>query len=149
MGPNAKIGLSVMAVAGFMVALGPVWAEDYLDFFDHGEFALRVHNWKRAVEFFDKAIEANPRFAIAYVNRAIAYSKMGQYDKSVEDLKSAVSVDPDRPDVYGLLGLVYEIKKDYAAAREAYQRALVREKRPAVRSVIQRYIKDLDAKPEK
>jgi tetratricopeptide (TPR) repeat protein len=146
---TAKASLLVIAGASLVVAFGPVWGEDYLDFFDQGEFALRVHNWKRAVEFLDKAIEANPRFAIAYVNRAIAYSKMGHYDRSIADLKSAVNIDPNRPDVYGLMGLVYEIKKDYVAALDAYREALSRENRPAVRSVIERYIKDLEPKVKK
>ncbi len=141
--------LSAVTVVSLIAIFGSAWAEDYLDFFDRGEFALRVQNWKRAVEYFDKAVEANPRFVIGYINRAIAYSKMGQYDKSIEDLKHAVQIDPDRPDVYGLMGLVQEIKKDYPAAIEAYRAALAGEKRPAVWAVIERYIKDLGPKTQK
>ncbi|MEW6351034.1 MAG: tetratricopeptide repeat protein [Thermodesulfobacteriota bacterium] len=140
---------SAILVVGLVLLTGPVWAEDYLDHFDQGEFALRVQNWKRAVEHFTRSIEANPRFVIAYVNRAIANSKMGNYDKSIEDLKEAAQINPNLPDVYGLMGLVYEIKKDYPAAVAAYQDALARETRPAVRSVIERYIKDLEPKLKK
>ncbi len=146
MGSDVKARLAFIVFVGLILSSGPGWAQDYLDFFDQGEFALRVHNWPRAVEHFTRSIEANPRFVIAYVSRAIAYSKMGKYDMSIDDLKTSARLNPDHPDVYGLMGLVYEIKNDYPAALAAYQEALAREKRPAVRSVIEKYIKDLEPK---
>jgi tetratricopeptide (TPR) repeat protein len=124
-------------------------AEDYLDFYEQGEFALRVQKWDRAIEFFTRSIQDSPSFFAAYHNRAIAYSNKGEYDKSIQDLKKATQLNPDYPDAYGLLGMVYEIKKENAAAREAYSEALSREKRPAVRKVIEKNIQELDAKLKK
>jgi Tfp pilus assembly protein PilF len=121
-------------------------AEDYLDFYEQGEFALRVEKWDRAVELFTKSIQDNPNFFLAYHNRAIAYSKKGEYDKSLADLHKAVQLNPDYPDAYGLMGLVYEIKKDYVSAIKVYREALVREKRPQVKRVLENYIKDADAR---
>ncbi|MGB9618682.1 MAG: tetratricopeptide repeat protein, partial [Desulfomonilaceae bacterium] len=86
---------------------------------------------------------------VAYHYRAIAYSKKGEYDKSIEDLKKAVQLNPDYPDAYGLMGLVYEIKKDYASALKVYKEALAREKRPAVVKLLQKYIQDAEAKLKK
>ncbi len=149
MGRDVKHRFSVILFVGLVLSSVPGWAEDYLDYFDQGEFSLRVQNWKRAVEHFTRSIQANPRFVVAYVNRAIAYSKMGDYDRSIEDLKEAARINPNLPDVYGLMGLVYEIKKDYPEALAAYQAALARETRPAVRSVLDRYIKDLEPKMKK
>lgn len=126
-----------------------ILAEDYLDFYEQGEFALKVGKWERAVELFTKSIQDNPNFFVAYHNRAIAFSKMGEYDKSIQDLKKAVQLNPDYPDAYGLLGLVYEIKKDYPEALKVYQEALSREKRPAVKKVIEKYIQDVEAKIKK
>jgi len=127
----------------------PSFAEDYLDYYEQGEFALRVQKWDRAIEFFTKSIQDNPNFFVAYHNRAIAYSKKGEYNKSIQDLKKATQLNPDYPDAYGLLGLVYEITKDNAAAHEAYKEALSREKRPAVRKIIEKNIQDLEAKLKK
>jgi tetratricopeptide (TPR) repeat protein len=128
---------------------GAVAAEDYLDFYEQGEFALRVQKWDRAVELFTKSIQDNPNFFVAYHNRAIAYSKKGEYDKSIEDLKKAVQLNPDYPDAYGLMGLVYEIKKDYPAALQVYREALAREKRPAAQQTLRKYVEDLAAKVKK
>lgn len=142
---------SIVICAFLICALSSsgVFAEDYLDYYEQGEFALRVEKWDRAIELFTKSLADNPNFFVAYHNRAIAYSKMGEYDKSINDLKKAVQLNPDYPDAYGLMGLVYEIKKDYASALGAYKEALNREKRPAPRKIIQKYIQDMEAKIKK
>jgi tetratricopeptide (TPR) repeat protein len=124
-------------------------AQDYLDYYEQGEFALRLQKWDRAIDFFSKSIKDNPNFFVAYHNRAIAYSKKGEYDKSIADLKKAVQLNPDYPDAYGLLGLLYEIKKDYASALQAYKDAAKLEKRPAAKKVLQQYIHDTEAKIRK
>ncbi|MFH1116471.1 MAG: tetratricopeptide repeat protein [Pseudomonadota bacterium] len=121
-------------------------AEDYLDYYEQGEFALRVQKWDRAIDLFSRSIKDNPKFFIAYHNRAIAYSKKGEYDKSIGDLKKAVQLNPDYPDAYGLMGLVYEIKEDYAEALKVYETALAKEKRPQVREVLKKYIEDVQGK---
>ncbi len=136
--------LSVGALSG-----GYVIAEDYLDFYEQGEFALRIEKWDKAVELFSKSLEDNPNFFVAYHNRAIAYSKLGEYDKSIHDLRKAIQLNPDYPDAYGLLGLVHEIKKEYPEALKVYQEALTREKKPTVRRALQKYIQDIEIKLKK
>ena len=139
----------LMLMIANVLLSAPVSAEDYLDYYEQGEFALRVEKWDRAIEFFTKSIQENPSFFVAYHYRAIAYSKKGEYDKSIQDLKKATQLNPDYPDAFGLLGVVYEIKKDNVAAHEAYREALSREKRPAVRKILEKNIQDLEAKLKK
>ena len=139
----------LMLMIANVLLSAPVSAEDYLDYYEQGEFALRVEKWDRAIEFFTKSIQENPNFFVAYHYRAIAYSKKGEYDKSIQDLKKATQLNPDYPDAFGLLGVVYEIKKDNVAAHEAYREALSREKRPAVRKILEKNIQDLEAKLKK
>jgi len=138
--------LALCAVAASAVVCAPARADDYLDYYEQGEFALRVQKWDRAIELFSRSIKDNPNFHIAYHNRAIAYSKKGEYDKSIDDLKKAVQLNPDYPDAYGLMGLVYEIKQDYASALKVYQAAMAREKRPQVQKVLKKYIEDVQGK---
>ena len=132
--------------AAFLAAWGPAFGEDYLDYYEQGEFALRVQKWDSAIALFTKSVQDNPNFFVAYHNRAIAYSKKGDYDKSIQDLKKAIELNPDYPDAYGLMGLVFEIKKDYTSALKVYREALAREKRPGVKKTIQRYIQDVEAR---
>ena len=139
--------ITVFSTVG--IANWKAMAEDYLDYYEQGEFALRVEKWDRAIELFTLSLRDNPKFFVAYHYRAIAYSKKGEYDRSIEDLKKAVELNPDYPDAYGLMGLVYEVKKDYASALKVYKEALAREKRPAVVKLLEKYIQDVEAKVKK
>jgi tetratricopeptide (TPR) repeat protein len=124
-------------------------ATDYLDFYAQGEFALRVEKWDRAIDLFTKSIADNPNFFFAYHNRAIAYSKKGEYNKSLQDLQKAVQLNPNYSEAYVLMGLIYEIKKDYVSAVKVYKEALAREKRAAVKRVLGKYIRDAEAKVQR
>ena len=147
---NSRILLALLVlVTANALPCARALADDYLDYYEQGEFALRVKKWDRAIEFFTRSVQDNPKFFVAYHNRAIAYSRKGEYDKSIQDLKKATQLNPDYPDAYGLMGLVYEIKKDNAAALGAYRAALSREKRPAVRKIIEKNIQELEAKSMK
>ncbi|MGO9571418.1 MAG: tetratricopeptide repeat protein [Desulfomonilaceae bacterium] len=146
---TAQLLVPFILLLVFAVLQGAVAAEDYLDYYEQGEFALRVQKWDRAIALFTKSIQDNPNFFVAYHNRAIAYSKKGEYDKSIVDLKKAVQLNPDYPDAYGLMGLVYEIKKDYPAALQVYQEALAREKRPATQKTLRKFVQDMEAKIKK
>lgn len=141
--------LLVSLIITCSIGLQKAVAEDYLDYFEQGEFAVRVEKWDKAIELFSKSIKDNPKFFLAYHYRAIAYSKSGQYDKSIEDLKKVVELNPQYPEAYALMGLVYEIKRDYPAALKVYREALAREKRQAVRAGIEKYIRDVEAKMKK
>lgn len=142
------ISITILVILGIF-STGEAAAEDYLDYYERGEFALRVEKWDQAIDFFSRSINDNPSFFVAYHNRAIAYSKKGEYDQSIKDLQKAVQLNPDYPDAYGLMGLLYEIKKDYASALNSYKEAFSREKRPAAKKLLQKYIQDMEAKLRK
>lgn len=120
-----------------------VFAQDFVENYEKGEMAIRFQKWKRAVKFLSKALADNPKLFVAYHKRALAYSKTGQYDKCIADLKKATELAPNFPEAHALMGVVYEIKKDYRAALKAYQEALKREKRIEAQRVLQKYIDDV------
>jgi tetratricopeptide (TPR) repeat protein len=45
--------------------------------------------YDQAISDYTKALEINPRYALAYYNRALAYENTGQYDKAWEDVDKA------------------------------------------------------------
>lgn len=140
---GAALSLVFITMVGLLVLLEcPAAAEDYLDHYEQGEFSLAIEKWDRAIDHFTKAIQDNPSFFRAYHSRAIALSKKGDYDRSIEDLQKAVELNPDYTDAYGLMGLVYENKRDYGTALSMYEAAMARERRPAMRKILEKYIDD-------
>jgi type IV pilus assembly protein PilF len=55
---------------------------------------------------------------------ATGYYQQGNYAQALEELRSAVSIEPSNPQAYGLFGLVYMDLGDRARAEENFQRAL-------------------------
>ena len=56
----------------------------------------------------DKAIEINPRFAHAYANRGIAYRKLGNPQKAIEDYDKAIEIYPRYAAAYANRGVAYK-----------------------------------------
>lgn len=59
-----------------------------------------------------------------YCNRAAAYSRLGVYDKAVEDSKTSIRYDPNYSKAYGRLGLAYSKMNKHQEALDAYRNAL-------------------------
>ena len=76
---------------------------------ENGEF-------DKAIPYFNKAIELNPRHAEAYRHRAYSFSQKGEYDKAIEDLGKAIELNPDCAEEYGNRGIVYFQKGEYEKA---------------------------------
>ncbi len=115
------------------------------------EFALNVGKFDRAIELLTSAIAKKPDEAPIYLARALAYSRKGDYDKSIADLKTVTQMkNPDAAlEAYNLLGRIYEIKKDYASAQKAYQDALSRAKDPATKRLLEQWIEEAGARLQK
>ena len=72
-----------------------------------------------------KAIRLDPSFADAYNNRGIAYDKLGQYERAIQDYDEAIRLDPqytnayyNRGDTYQAMGKSEEAERDLAKARK-------------------------------
>ena len=91
----------------------------------------------------------DPKNVLFLHMRGICYSKIGDYDKAIADLKKVVEIEPDLLDLYGQIGVVYEIKKDYKSALIFYNSALKRAKKIATRQAIETWIKHVEFKMNK
>ena len=85
----AAVVLSVLVTTFF----GPCAAagdEDLNELTRQAQVAMLTKKYDRAIRLYTKAIARKPKLYTLYHQRAIAYSKSGQYDKSVADLKTAI-----------------------------------------------------------
>lgn len=89
-----------------------------------------------SIKMYDKAIESDPDFAVAYARRAIARSwgihakQLGaaNIDKCWSDINTALKINKDLPDVQIALGFYYYYTtKDYVNALLSFNTAFVRD----------------------
>lgn len=151
----SPITLVLISLVVWLLASVPGIAQDQpkdeLAELREAEFALSVGKIDRAIELLTSAISKKPDEVAAYLGRALAYSKKGEYDKSIEDLKKVTQMkNPEAAfEAYNMLGRLYEIKKDYASAQKAYQEAMSRAKDPATKRLLQGWVEDMDARLKK
>jgi len=60
---------------------------------DRGIEYIEKGDFKNAVEEYNKAIECDSTYAVAYVNRASAFAQVGNYGKAIEDYTKAITLD--------------------------------------------------------
>lgn len=62
---------------------------------------------KTAWNYFNKAVEKNNNFYLAYFNRGKAFAMMGLFDKALNDLDIAININPDFAMSYYTRGMIY------------------------------------------
>ena len=74
---------------------------------NRGTAYLRKGQYDAAIGEYNKALQINPRSAVAYYNRSVAYTSKGQYDKAVTDCSSALQLNPSDAKSYYSRGVSY------------------------------------------
>jgi tetratricopeptide (TPR) repeat protein len=76
------------------------------------------------VETCSKAIELNPKAAIAYYNRGTTYSGKGNLDQAVKDFNMTIELDPNLAEVYCNRGIIYFNNNDFNQAIKDFTKAI-------------------------
>lgn len=117
--PPRGLALLVSAFLAICPFAGAAAAEDlescYLgqDAHDAGDFERAVTDYARCIEAGDLTAF---NLAVAYFNRANAYSDLGDFDRAIRDYDEAIRLDPAGADIYLNRGLAYASKDNYGQA---------------------------------
>lgn len=81
-------------------------------------------NNQAALEYFAKSIVHDPQNAKTYINRAILYIGLSQYDQALIDLNKAEEIDATVVQTFINRSLVYRHKNNYVAALKDIEQAI-------------------------
>jgi tetratricopeptide (TPR) repeat protein len=92
--------------------------------FEEGMAEFVDHQYGKSIERLSKAIELNPKFALAFKSRGAAYLRSEQADAAIADFDSVIRIDPDNARAYHLRGLAYEKAGDTEKAMRDFDKAI-------------------------
>lgn len=77
---------------------------------------------KKAIYYFKKAKETNPKDEISYIKLGKLYFKKGLFDKAISEYKNAVNLNPKNITTLAQYGLLYLTLGEYKQALPLYKR---------------------------
>jgi tetratricopeptide (TPR) repeat protein len=81
-------------------------------------------NDNKATADYNKAIEINPNYALAFYNRGFAWVIKKEYDKAIEDYHKAIDIDPNYASAYVIKASILRAMKKYDTAIADYNKAI-------------------------
>ncbi|MEI8140858.1 MAG: tetratricopeptide repeat protein [bacterium] len=107
---------------------------DVVDLYNKGTIASSKGQYEKAIQLLTLAVEKDPRFAPAYINRGNAYNKLTtpkadtafydeQLAKAISDYSKAIEIDPSNGQTYYLRGVSSYVKGDYKQSYVDIQKA--------------------------
>jgi len=70
-------------------------------------------NYQKAIEYYNKGLEAKPDDPCLFNNRGLAYYALRKYDEAISDYSKAIELRPDLVNAYYNRGLAYFRKGSY------------------------------------
>ena len=110
--------LTLVCIAGG----GPLLAEQRAEAKQQVEFGIEVarHDlWREALYRWQRAVDIDPTYAAAFNNIAIAYERLGEFDKAREAYESAVELEPDNLMIQQNYDLFREINDRTSSSRDS------------------------------
>ena len=104
-----------------LVSVGAAWGQDATHFFNLG---LESPGVNKKIHYFTKALELNPRLAMAYDKRGRLYYFKENYDKMMYDYYKFTDLRPSDPEGYTMLGLAHLRTDNLDVAIAKFSRAV-------------------------
>jgi tetratricopeptide (TPR) repeat protein len=95
--------------------------------YNHANALLQEGQIDAAVRYYTEAIGLQPDFALAYLNRGIAYAQEGLLGQSLSDLNEAVQLDPSSRKAFYNRGICYSKMGQFALAVADFSESIRRD----------------------
>lgn len=107
--------------------------EKAIDYYTKGQEESKKKNYKKAVEFYKKAVKEDSIFTFAWDNLGLNYRRLNKYDLAIEAYEHSLKIDPNGLTPLQNIAVVYKYKKEYKKAIKAYKKlAKLDKKNPEV-----------------
>jgi tetratricopeptide (TPR) repeat protein len=113
--------LLVSLVISILFAACPAWGEESIDFYKLG---LESSMFNKKIHYFTKAVELNPKLAVAYEKRGRLYYFQEKYDQMSLDFRRFTTLKPSDPEGFRMLGLAQLKLGNFAEAIKKLSRAI-------------------------
>jgi tetratricopeptide (TPR) repeat protein len=94
------------------------------DWFEKGYALGNAGRHQEAMEAYTRAIELNPKSALAYGNRGNAYGRLGDHQRAIRDVDRAIELNPKNALAFANRGRTYTRLRDYQQAIRDFDRAI-------------------------
>lgn len=88
--------------------------------------AMKQQDYARAIALLDQATQIDSNFLTAYANKLSFQLQLKQFDNALQTAYSLNRINPNAPDYYVTIGLLYHIKGDTGSSKEYFTGAAVR-----------------------
>jgi tetratricopeptide (TPR) repeat protein len=106
-GTKTSVGIDELlypgGLRGYLESLTSSDADKYISL---GNECLNKEDYKGAIDNWTQAIKINPNYAIAYFNRGIAHSKLGNNQSAINDYTQAININRNDAEAYNNRGIV-------------------------------------------
>ncbi len=89
-----------------------------------GKIKMKKEDYFSAIDYFNKALEVDPSFSIAYHNRSICQKLLGNFEEAKKDLDKAIGLNSDVSIFFFTEAKLYEKIGEPDKAIESYELAL-------------------------
>ncbi|MFH1981144.1 MAG: tetratricopeptide repeat protein [Pseudomonadota bacterium] len=99
-------------------------SKDPLPLVDMGDIYREIRNYDRAVDYYQKALDIDPKYARATNNMAIAHAFAGHLNEAAFYFTQTAALTPNSEKVYYNLACIQSRRNDLEAAMAALKRAV-------------------------
>lgn len=123
--PENKIDLNVLPAAaeGLQETLADLQQADMYNL--QGETNLEKNLIKQAIRDFNHALEINPDYVDALVNRGSAYVLQGKFNDALQDFNHALEFEKKHPEIYNLRGEIFLLNNMHNEAIRDFTAAII------------------------